>query len=140
MDTYKQDWNSGLLASCTSEIRAQAGVALLFRKGLAIDILNQGQDQNGRVVWALVEIYAKKLLIVGVYAPAQGDNPKFFQDDVFPILNKVEYDHVVLGGDWNLGMDSDLDYYGYSSADQVRPQSRRVLHQQVDNYDLLDIF
>ena len=60
MNTYKQDWNSGLLASCTSEPRAQAGVAILFRRGLAVDIINHGQDSNGRVVWALVEIYAKK--------------------------------------------------------------------------------
>ena len=60
MNTYKQDWNSGLLASCTSEQRAQAGVAILFRRGLAVDIINHGQDSNGRVVWALVEIYAKK--------------------------------------------------------------------------------
>ena len=60
MNTYKQDWNSGLLASCTSEPRAQAGVAILFRRGLAVDILSHGQDSNGKVVWALVEIYAKK--------------------------------------------------------------------------------
>ena len=117
MNTYKQDWNSGLLASCTSELRAQAGVAILFRRGLAVDILSHGQDSNGRVVWALVEIYAKKILIIGVYAPAQGDNPKFFTDDVFPILGKVTFDHSVLGGDWNLGMDPSMDYFGYSNAD-----------------------
>ena len=140
MNTYKQDWNSGLLASCTSELRAQAGVAILFRRGLAVDILSHGQDSNGRVVWALVEIYAKKILIIGVYAPAQGDNPKFFTDDVFPILGKVTFDHSVLGGDWNLGMDPSMDYFGYTNADLVRPQSRRVLHQQIDSHDLLDIY
>ena len=139
MNTYKQDWNSGLLASCTSELRAQAGVAILFRRGLAVDILSHGEDSNGRVVWALVEIYAKKVLIIGVYAPAQGDNPKFFTDDVFPILGKVTFDHSVLGGDWNLGMDPSMDYFGYTNADLVRPQSRRVLHQQIDTHDLLDI-
>ena len=64
MNTYKQDWNSGLLASCTSEPRAQAGVAILFRRGLAVDILSHGQDSNGRVVWALVEIYAKKFSLL----------------------------------------------------------------------------
>ena len=61
LDNYKQDWSSGLLASCTPELHAQAGVALLFRKGLAVDIINQGHDKNGRVVWALVEIYAKTI-------------------------------------------------------------------------------
>ena len=140
MDTYRQEWNSGLLASCTNEIRAQAGVAILFRNGLAVDIKVEGKDRNGRVVWALVELYAKKILIIGVYAPPQGDNPKFFKEDVFPILDKVEYDHVILGGDWNLGMDTDLDYEGYTQADQVRPKSRQELHKQVDRYDLIDIY
>ena len=67
---YKREWRAGLLASCTPEVRAQAGVALLFRKGLAVTFLGDGNDRNGRVVWALVEINTKKLLIIGVYAPS----------------------------------------------------------------------
>ena len=111
LSIYKREWGSGMLVSCTPELRAQAGVAILFRKGLAITFPGGGgTDQNGRVVWTLAEINTKKLLIIGVYAPSQGDEPKFFKDDVFPILDKVNYDHVVIGGDWNLGMDGDLDY------------------------------
>ena len=72
-------------------MRAQAGVAILFRKGLAITFHGDGKDKNGRVVWALVEINTKILLIIGVYAPPQGDNPDFFKDDVFPILDDVDY-------------------------------------------------
>ena len=140
LDIYKREWGPGFLASCTPEIRAQAGVAILFRKGLAIDIKSTGSDLKGRVIWALVEIYAKKILIIGVYAPSQGDDPKFFKDDVFPILDKAEYDHVILGGDWNLGMDEDLDYLGYSNTDLVRPNSRRELHQSIEKYELLDIY
>ena len=46
VDIYKQEWNSGILMSCTPEPRAQAGVAILFRKGLAIDILVEGKDKK----------------------------------------------------------------------------------------------
>ena len=46
MDIYKQEWNSGMLMSCTPEPRAQAGVAILFRKGLAIDIIVEGKDKK----------------------------------------------------------------------------------------------
>ena len=60
LDIYKREWGPGFLASCTQEIRAQAGVALLFRKGLAIDVKSTGGDLKGRVVWALVEINTKK--------------------------------------------------------------------------------
>ena len=82
LSKYKGEWGSGILASCTPEMRAQAGVAILFRKGLAITFHGDGKDKNGRVVWALAEINTKMLLIIGVYAPSQGDNPNFFKDDV----------------------------------------------------------
>ena len=140
LDIYRQEWSSQILASCTPEPRAQAGVALLFRKGLAYSIKREGKDKRGRVVWALVEINTKLILVIGVYAPAQGDDPCFFSESVFPVLDEVEYDHVVLGGDWNLGMDTDLDYMGYQSADSVRPKSRHEIHKQIEKYDLLDIY
>ena len=67
LSTYKGEWGSGFLASCTPQVRAQAGVAILFRKGLAINFIGEGgKDKNGRVVWALVEINTKILLIIGV--------------------------------------------------------------------------
>ena len=97
------------------------------------------KDNNGRVVWSLVEINTKMLLIIRVYAPAQGDDSNFFKDDVFPILGKVDYDHVVIGGDWNLGIAEDLDYWDYSCTDPVRPKSGRQIHKYIEHYELLKI-
>ena len=37
-------------------------------------------------------------------------------------------------------MDESLDYYGYANTDPVRPKSRAELHNQVEHYDLLDIY
>ena len=137
---YKREWGSGMLTSCTPEVSAQAGVAILFRKGLAVNILADGKDKDGRVVWALVEINSKKLLIIGIYAPSKGDDPKFFKDIVFPILSKAEYDHVIIAGDWNLGMDENLDYWGYNTTDSVRPKSRSEVHKNIEHYELLDVY
>ena len=95
------------------------------------------KDNNGRVVWSLVEINTTMLLIIRVYAPAQGDDSNFFKDDVFPILGKVDYDHVVIGGDWNLGIAEDLDYWDYSCTDPVRPKSGRQIHKYIEHYELL---
>ena len=137
---YKREWGSGMLTSCTPEVTAQAGVAILFRKGLAVNTLADGKDKDGRVVWALVEINSKKLLIIGIYAPSKGDDPKFFKDIVFPILSKAEYDHVIIAGDWNLGMDENLDYWGYNTTDSVRPKSRSEVHKNIEHYELLDVY
>ena len=40
VDTYRQEWSSGMYNSCTPEDRAQAGVSILFGKGLDI-IINE---------------------------------------------------------------------------------------------------
>ena len=42
-DNYKREWNSGIYMSCTNELHAQAGVAILFRSGLAVS-RRQGQE------------------------------------------------------------------------------------------------
>ena len=139
-DVYAREWKSGIYMSCTPEPRAQAGVAILYRHGLEVHHISEGTDKHGRLVWNLIELHSKKILIVGVYAPSQGDECTFFKNSIFSVLENEEYDHVVLGGDWNLGMDSELDYYGYTQADQVRPKSRKELHSQVNKFDLLDIY
>jgi len=105
---FKNEWESELHAACTDRLHAQSGVAILIRRGLAIDIVDKGTDPQGRVAWILADIYSKKLLIIGVYGPSSGDDDVFLQDRVFSILDTVQYDHVVLGGDWNVGMDEDL--------------------------------
>ena len=37
-------------------------------------------------------------------------------------------------------MDEDLDYLGYNNTDSVRPNSRRELHQNIEKYELIDIY
>ena len=63
---FKNEWESELHAACTDRLHAQAGVAILIRRGLAIDIVDKGTDPQGRVAWILADIYSKKLLIIGV--------------------------------------------------------------------------
>ena len=137
---FKNEWESELHAACTDRLHAQSGVAILIRRGLAIDIVDKGTDPQGRVAWILAEIYSKKLLIIGVYGPSSGDDDVFLQDRVFSILDTVQYDHVVLGGDWNVGMDEDLDYWNYASGEPKRPKSRRELHCNIQKYNLIDIY
>ena len=75
--TYRQEWNSGMYNSCTTEDRAQAGVSILFGRNLDITILEKdhGSDSEGRMVWVKGELRSKVILFVGIYAPSDGDNP-----------------------------------------------------------------
>ena len=46
MNKYKQDWNSGLLASCTPELHAQAGVAFSHHYQGSIDFNTVNIQRN----------------------------------------------------------------------------------------------
>ena len=141
-DTYRQEWNSGMYNSCTTEDRAQAGVSILFGRNLDITILEKdhGSDSEGRMVWVKGELRSKVILFVGIYAPSDGDNPQFFEETVFPILVNKNYDHVVICGDWNLGMDVDLDYKGYAPNSSKRPKCRDSIIKYMHSCDLIDIY
>ena len=142
VDTYRQEWSSGMYNSCTPEDRAQAGVTILFGKGLDITIkeTDHGSDSNGRLVWVLGELRSRKILFVGIYAPSEGDNNLFFEESVFPVLVNKNYDHVVIGGDWNLGIDTLLDYKGYSPNSPKRPKCRESILKYMNSCDLIDIY
>ena len=140
--TYRQEWNSGMYNSCTTEDRAQAGVSILFGRGLDITILEKdhGSDSEGRMVWVKGELRSKIILFVGIYAPSDGDNHLFFEETVFPVLVNKNYDHVVICGDWNLGMDVDLDYKGYAPNSPKRPKCREAIIKYMHSCDLIDIY
>ena len=50
------------------------------------------------------------------------------------------YDHVVIGGDWNLGIDTLLDYKGYSPNSPKRPKCRESILKYMNSCDLIDIY
>ena len=56
-DVYAREWNAGIYMSCTPELRAQAGVAILYRRGLEVHHISEGTDNHGRLVWNLIEIH-----------------------------------------------------------------------------------
>ena len=144
LDEHRREWNSAMFSSCTAEDRAQSGVSILIRRGLDIEIseeegIGHGRDDNGRIVWILGKIRSKTLLIIGVYGPPQGDDDTFFNDQLFPILRNKTYDHVIMGGDFNVGMENH-DYKGYADPSRVRPRSRAALHDNIEATDLVDIY
>ena len=144
LDEHRREWNSAMYSSCTAEDRAQSGVSIMIRRGLDIEIdeeegIGHGRDENGRVVWILGKIRSKIILIIGVYGPPQGDDETFFNNELFPILRNKTYDHVIMGGDFNVGMDKQ-DYKGYADPMRVRPRSRAALHENVEATDLVDIY
>ena len=134
----KQEWHGMSVHSVSQSLNARSGVSLLFKRGLAFKPINQGNDGEGRIVWAEIEISTKKLLIIGVYAPSEKDDPVFFEK-LFGMLEGRNYDHLVISGDFNVGLDENLDYMGYSTK-APRPKSRSTIGKHMKQFGICDIF
>merc|ERR1711954_262785 len=55
-------------------------------------------------------------------------NGSHTEQKLFEILNTVDHDHVIMAGDWNHGLDTSLDYAGYTGS-IPRPRQREKLLQ-----------
>ena len=98
IQTLRQEWNGKSIHSTATN--AKAGVSILFKKGLAFELSSSNDgDNEGRILWAEIKISSKNVLVIGVYAPADKDDPLFFEG-LFSLLGRSNYDHVIIGGDW----------------------------------------
>ena len=90
----QQEWHGMSVHSVSQSQNARSGVSLLFKRGLAFKPIDQGDDGEGRIVWAEIEISMKKLLVIGVYAPSDKDDHVFFER-LFGMIEGRNYDHIV---------------------------------------------
>ena len=85
------------------------GVAILISNRFNGKILEINPAMDGRKLIIRVEIDSVVFAIMCLYAP-NVDNPNFFVDAFNEIL-KLECDQYVIGGDYNLVLNSELDSY-----------------------------
>ena len=76
--------------------------------------------------------------MIGVYAPPERDAPEFFVK-LFGMLENRNYDHLIISGDFNVGLDSNLDYRGYSNK-ATRPKSRSTILKSMKQHSVCDIY
>ena len=108
----KEEWGSNVyFSSFSSQSR---GVAIFFKKYLCAEVLNHKYDVSGNMLSLLVNFDGKKVLFTALYGPNE-DNPEFYRNKVFNLVDAWEPDFAVYGGDWNLVMDQNLDTKNYKN-------------------------
>ena len=103
-----REWGGELIMSHgTSRAR---GVCICFKKGLKIKIEKERKDKFGRMIIIEVVIKDMRLTICNLYAPNK-DQPEFFES-VFKTLEEFSSENLLIGGDFNLVLDLDIDKQG----------------------------
>ena len=102
---FEIEWgNKWFAASGTSQAR---GVAIVFKNKSSITVNKSFVDHEGRYVICNVSMDGTEYTLCNLYAPNE-DSPKFFEK-LFKIIDKVACENVIIGGDFNLTLDPELD-------------------------------
>ena len=112
------------------------GVAVLFNNNFEFHVKKVYKDTGGNYILISVKILDKEFLICNVYGPNR-DEPDFY----VTLSNKIKQiapDNIIMGGDWNLVLNFELDYYNYKHYNNVKAQEQ--VEQMMITLDLTDIW
>ena len=129
----KADWGGhAFFSSFSSEAR---GVAIFIKKGLAIDILDKRADDQGNLLSLLIKFNGKKILVSGLYGP-NTDDPDFYKNEAFSLIDEWDPEFPILGGDWNLVLNQTADTHNYQNENNIN--ARREVVKQMETHSLID--
>uniref|UniRef100_H3A3P4 exodeoxyribonuclease III n=1 Tax=Latimeria chalumnae TaxID=7897 RepID=H3A3P4_LATCH len=112
------------------------GVAILIKKNIPFKELKIIRGGEGRLIMILIEIKSKKLLLVNIYAPVEGD-PQFFYR-LNTKLQQFGNVPIIIGGDFNEVLDLQLDR---SMKTQIHPsRTNKAIHTLISEVRLVDIW
>ena len=103
---WKQQWGGKIYMSHgTTNSR---GAMILINPKMDCEVELQFTDTEGRLLGISAVINGKTYLIINVYGPNE-DKPTFFQDMIHMIGNCPDYDHLLIGGDFNFVLNPEMD-------------------------------
>ena len=130
---WEMEWG-GRYFSSNGETNIR-GVITLFRRGLKIETV---KDQMCRFFLLQVKVAIQKIIIRNIYAP-NNDDPEFFAKIVKDI-NEQDCANIILGGDINLVMNTEIDRLGVSSSNTNNKNALEVVNSYAEEVGLVDVW
>ena len=133
---FRNAWGTNILiAPYRNNAR---GVAILC-KGVKVTVCETRIDEGGNYIIANVIINdTLKLVLANVYGP-NDDRPKFYEN-IGKLCEEFEEENtpIVMGGDFNIALDNELDTSNYVRENNVH--AREALRHLMNEKELTDIF
>ena len=104
---WKTEWGGQWVTSSGSS--KSKGCAIMFRPKAKIEITKVATDHEGRYCICNIRVENIEYTLCNVYGPNQ-DQPDFYKN-CFKILNKMANENLIIGGDFNLVLDTEKDRY-----------------------------
>lgn len=116
--------------------RDTRGVCILFKKHFPFEPLHVHRDAEGNLLILQAEIYDRRVVFATKYGP-NSDCPDFY-NNLLNILDEMNGDTLILGGDFNLVMNQSMDTKNYQSEHNTR--ARSALKNLISKKALTDIW
>ena len=118
---------------CTNNSR---GTAILISNKLDHEILGEHSSTNGNYKLIECKIGTDSFLLGSIYGPNR-DTPSFYAE-ISELLDRIDCNSYILGGDFNFVMDPQKDCYGYSTRSNICAQ--RKFSDVCTKHNLVDVW
>ena len=118
------------------------GLAIMIKKDIDIQILDEGKDAKGRFIYLNAKIDDNVLHLFNIYAPNKEIDQIAFINSLTHFIRSKELslvDNCIFGGDWNLALDINLDKNGGMSVISKK-NSHLKLMEFISTFELIDIW
>ena len=135
---WRKEWGGNIYFSHGTH--TSRGVAILFPKGLDIEVTSCSADNDGRFLLLKMFIEEQEFILINVYAPTK-DEPveqvsfiNYISNELLPHLDG----NLMIGGDFNCCLDPAIDKQG-GVKEKQSPYAKEILAFN-EQFNTLDVW
>lgn len=134
ISSFNACWRGKAYHSCyTNNSR---GTAILIDRNLQHEVVTEFVSDKGNYVILQCKIGTDTYVVGSIYGPNR-DEPRFYAH-LGEILDRIDYDNIIIGGDFNFVIDSVKDSYGYVRENNVNARTKFL--SVCNEHSLIDIW
>ena len=135
---WKSQWRGDIFFSHGSE--HSKGVIILLKEKFDCEVKVHREDEQGRFIILKGRIQTQQFVFVNIYAPNKIKDQCVFFEEIKKQLDELELEEnceMIIGGDFNVILDADLD--GTGGKPQVKESCKRI-DNLCSSFDLIDLW
>lgn len=137
---WQREWGGEIIYS--HGLSNARGTAILVKRNSDFEILAEATDDEGRVTILKIKNEQSTIVLGNVYAPTQDDSTQQIKiiDFIEDVLETFQCQDIILGGDFNLILNPNLDRIDLSTATGVSGRYRDRINALLHELHLCDVW
>ena len=134
LSSFSTLWSGKSYHSCYTY--NSRGTSILIHRNVQHVVISEFRCEKGNYMLLQCKIGTEVFVIGSIYGPNR-DEARFFTH-LGNLIDSIDYDHIILGGDFNFVIDAASDSYGYVNENNVN--ARQEFVSVCDKHSLSDVW